>query len=74
MAKAMNITDDADAPATVGMAYALLGDRDQAFQYLNKSYSNRDSQLLFAVRLPALDSLRADPRYAELLRNMGLPQ
>jgi TolB-like protein/predicted Ser/Thr protein kinase len=72
MAKAMNLTDNADASATVAIAYALLGDRDQAFQYLDKSYSNRDSQLLFAIRLPALDSIRSDPRYAALLGKMGL--
>jgi serine/threonine protein kinase/Tfp pilus assembly protein PilF len=74
MAKAMNERDSADTFATVAMAYALLGDRDQAFQYLDKAYANGDSQLLFAVRLPALDSLRSDPRYPELLRKMGLPQ
>jgi eukaryotic-like serine/threonine-protein kinase len=74
MAKAMNGPDRPDAPATVAVAYALMGDRDQAFQYLEKSYSDQDSQLLFAIRLPGLDSLRADPRFAELLRKMGLPQ
>jgi hypothetical protein len=74
MAKAMNERDSADTFATVGMAYAFLGDRDQAFRYLEQAYANGDSQLLFAVRLPALDALHSDPRYAELLRKMGLPE
>ena len=70
-AMAMN---DADRSGSIALAAALAGDRDLAFQNLNKAYSDGDSELLFAVRLPLLDSLHSDPRFAELLRKMGLPQ
>jgi hypothetical protein len=56
------------------MAAALAGDRDEAFQYLEKSYADEDNELLIEVRYPALDSLRSDPRFADLLHRLGLPQ
>jgi tetratricopeptide (TPR) repeat protein len=71
MAMAM---EDADRTASIAIASALAGDKEQAFQYLEKSYSDGDSELLFAVRLPALDSLHFDPRFAEFLHKMGLSQ
>jgi serine/threonine protein kinase/tetratricopeptide (TPR) repeat protein len=71
MAMAM---DDADRTASIAIASALAGNKEQAFQYLEKAYADGDSELLFAVRLPALDSLHSDPRFAEFVRKMGLQQ
>ena len=54
--------------------YAGLGDKDQAFAWLEKDFQAR-SGLLPRVRwYVPYESLRSDPRYADLLRRMGLPQ
>jgi tetratricopeptide (TPR) repeat protein len=63
-----------DHSGAVAVAAALAGDKDQAFQYLEKAYNDADSELLISIRYPALDSLRADPRYADLMTRFGLPQ
>jgi len=63
-----------DRSAAVAVAAALAGDRNQAFEYLEKAYVDGDDELLVAVRSPALDPLRSDPRYADLMRRLGLPQ
>jgi len=63
-----------DRSAAIAVAAAFNGDRDQAFQYLEKAYTDGDDELLFAVRYPALDPLRSDPRYAGLMRRLGLPE
>ena len=66
--------DDSDRSAAVALASALAGDRDQAFEYLEKAYSDGDSELLFMIRYPALDPLRSDPRFKDLMRRLGLPE
>src|SRR5712692_3357627 len=54
--------------------YAGLGDKDQAFAWLEKDFQAR-SGLLPRVRwYVPYESLRSDPRYTDLLRRMGLPQ
>jgi len=63
-----------DRSGAVAMASALAGKRDQAFEYLEKAYADGDDELLIMIRHPALDPLRSDPRYAELMRRLGLPQ
>ena len=60
-------------PANAALAYALAGDREKAFEYLEKAYSQEDSELMAIFRLPGFDSLHSDPRWAELLRKIGLP-
>ena len=53
--------------------YALLGAKDAAFVALERAAA--EGQALDNFKLdPALDSLRSDPRYADLLRRVGLPQ
>ena len=66
--------DTANHFAAVAVAAALAGDRDTAFQNLERAYADGDTELLFVIRYPALDPLRSDPRYADLMRRMGLPQ
>jgi eukaryotic-like serine/threonine-protein kinase len=63
-----------DKSTAVAIAAALLGDRDQAFQYLEKAYADQDNELLVGVRYPALDPLRSDPRYKDLMRRLDLPE
>jgi eukaryotic-like serine/threonine-protein kinase len=56
------------------VAFAVSGDHDRAFEYLEKAYSDGDSELLLVIRCPALDPIRSDPRFADLMRRLGLPQ
>jgi eukaryotic-like serine/threonine-protein kinase len=54
--------------------YSDLGNKDQAFQWLNTAYQERDTYLLGLKTDFLLDPLRSDPRFAELVRKVGLPQ
>jgi hypothetical protein len=56
------------------MIYAALGERDAAFAELEKAYQQRDWFLPHLKNDPAMDSLRDDPRYKDLLKRMGLPE
>ncbi len=51
---------------------AGLDEKDQAFRWLEKAYAERASFLIFLKVDPRLDSLRPDPRFADLLRRMAL--
>jgi TolB-like protein/DNA-binding winged helix-turn-helix (wHTH) protein/Tfp pilus assembly protein PilF len=57
----------------LAVVYADLGEKDQAFQWLEKAYQERDRGLIWLKTDPALDSLRSDPRYRDLLRRVGPP-
>ncbi len=54
--------------------YALLGDKAQAFRYLEKAYAGHEDFLTWVKTERDFDILHSDPRYADLLRRMGLPQ
>jgi hypothetical protein len=54
--------------------YASLGDKDHAFEWLEKAYAENAGTLSFVKIWKAMDPLRIDPRYADLLKRMGLPQ
>jgi eukaryotic-like serine/threonine-protein kinase len=61
-------------PYWIAMIYMALGEKNQAFQWLNRCYEERSQWLPWLKADPALDPLRSDPRYADLLRRMGLPR
>jgi eukaryotic-like serine/threonine-protein kinase len=58
----------------IATVYAGLGDRDETFKWLEKAYQERSPGLTWLKVEPMLDNIRSDPRYADLLRRMGLPQ
>ncbi len=59
--------------ADLAWVYAGLGDKDQAFAWLEKDFQDRSGLLAPAIKLfPILDTLRSDARYADLLDRMGL--
>lgn len=67
---------DQISPALVQAAaiYAGLGDRDRAFELIERALATRDDRLLWIKVDPRFDNLRADARYNALLRRMSLPQ
>ena len=58
----------------IALLYGDLGDTNQAFQWLNTAYQERDLNLLGLKTNFLMDSLRSDPRFAELVSKVGLPQ
>jgi TolB-like protein/Tfp pilus assembly protein PilF len=60
-------------PYSVALVHAGLGDRDQALAWLEKAYGERSDYMLYLNREPMLDDLRSDPRFAALVRRVGLP-
>ncbi len=57
----------------VAESYAGLGEKDQAFEWLEKAYEERSGYLVWLRSEPRLDSLRADPRFQDLVRRMNFP-
>lgn len=53
--------------------HAALGNRDEAFEWLEKSYDAREEALVWLKVDPRLDALRTDPRFIDLQRRVGLP-
>jgi len=60
-------------PFYIAGIYAALGERDQAFAWLEKAYQDRHPQMTLIGVDPAFDPLRSDPRFAALLRRVGIP-
>jgi len=62
------------SPLSIARFYADLGDKDQAFQWLDTAYQEHDWLLMGLNTYFQLDPLRSDPRFTELVRKVGLPQ
>ncbi len=56
----------------IGSIYADLGDKDHAFEWLNKAYENKDWMLNKVGVEPWFDNIGSDPRMADLLKRMNL--
>ncbi|MBC7790310.1 MAG: protein kinase [Anaerolineae bacterium] len=61
------------SPIYVAYVYAALGDRDQAFSWLERAFKQRSNGLLHIKVDPLLDPLRDDLRFAKLVERMRLP-
>ena len=60
-------------PLEAAVICAALGNRDEAFKWLEKSYEDRVQGLIYLKSNPEFDNLRSDPRFADLTRRIGLP-
>ncbi|HET9531419.1 MAG TPA: winged helix-turn-helix domain-containing protein [Blastocatellia bacterium] len=60
------------SPFNFAIIYTGLGDKDRAFEFLNKAIEERAPMLHHFPSRPIFDSLRSDPRFTELLRKMNL--
>jgi TolB-like protein/DNA-binding winged helix-turn-helix (wHTH) protein/Tfp pilus assembly protein PilF len=61
-------------PAALVNVYIGLGDKDQAFAWLEKAYQEKSNYVAFLKVFPILDSIRSDPRFPDLVRRIGLPE
>jgi len=57
----------------IAEVYALRGEKDKAFEWLQTAFDDRDAGMLGLLVDPLLRSLRDDPRYKNLLTKVGLP-
>jgi TolB-like protein/Tfp pilus assembly protein PilF len=58
----------------IAAIYSGLGEKDTAFEWLEKAYEDRNSELARLKWWPQTEPLRSDPRYRDLLKRMGLPE
>jgi TolB-like protein/Flp pilus assembly protein TadD/predicted Ser/Thr protein kinase len=61
------------SPAALAIVSGALGEKDEAFAWLEKAYEVRDPTLTYLKVGPKFTPLRSDPRFQDLLRRMGLP-
>ncbi len=56
----------------IAIVYGELGDLDRAFEYLDQAFAEDPGNLVYLRADPTADSLKNDPRFAELMRKLGL--
>jgi len=62
------------SPYMIATVYASSGDKDKAFEFLEKAYQERSSDLPYFLKADLrIDNLRSDPRFQDLLRRMNFP-
>ena len=63
------------SPYMIAAVYAGLGKKDKAFEYLEKAYQERSSDLSYFLRADLrMDSLRSDPRFQDLVSRINFPK
>jgi TolB-like protein/Flp pilus assembly protein TadD len=56
----------------IAAVYTGLADKDQAFHWLDEAYKEHSEYLVYIQSDPMADTIRDDPRYAALLRKVGI--
>ena len=60
-------------PVLTAMACVRIGDKQCAFEWLEKGFQERDDLMIYLKVEPVFDGLRADPRFQDLVRRVGIP-
>ncbi len=61
------------SPFFIAAIHIALGEKDAAFEWLEKAFQERSDLMVYLKVEPRLDPLRSDPRFADLVRRVGLP-
>jgi eukaryotic-like serine/threonine-protein kinase len=70
----LKTTKEYVSPAELAVLYVGLGDKEAALDSLERSYRAHDLQMQYLKVDPHYDALRAEARFQDLLRKVGLPQ
>jgi TolB-like protein/DNA-binding winged helix-turn-helix (wHTH) protein/tetratricopeptide (TPR) repeat protein len=74
LAELQKLSEHGYVPATdAALIYAALGDKDKSFAWLDRAHEEHSFTLSNLKVEPRFDSLHSDPRFADLLRRIGLP-
>jgi serine/threonine protein kinase/Flp pilus assembly protein TadD len=57
----------------IAIIYLGLGEKDRTFEWLENAYRERSDVLVYLKVDPRLDAIRSDPRFADLVRRIGIP-
>ncbi len=58
---------------SIAEGYMRMGEKDKAFDWLERAYEEHDSGLVSIGVEPMFDPVRRDPRFRDILRRMKLP-
>ena len=80
-AEALELVHKCEKPGTgafvqstyIANVYAVLGDKEQMYAWLEKAYADRDGMLVYANKQGCYRPYRSEPRFVALLRKLGLP-
>ena len=61
------------SPSLIGVVYIAVGDKEQALLWLNRAIDSYDPAMEYINEDPMFDPLRGDPRFAALVKKVGLP-
>ncbi len=59
---------------TLALYKTMLGQKDEAFKYLEKAYAERNGEIVLLKPEMRFAPLRSDPRFADLIKRLGLPE
>ena len=59
---------------SVAGSYARLGEKERVFEWLEKAFTIREPNLTYVKNDSSFDNVKADPRFQDLLKRVGLPQ
>jgi len=63
------------SPYTIATVYASLGDKDKAFDLLERAYRQKSLEMAWHLKADfRIDNLRSDPRFHDLMRRVGLKE
>lgn len=60
------------AADVIAGVYAALGEKDEAFRWLDRAFDEHSASMVSFTSYPEFRSLRSDPRFADLLRRIGI--
>lgn len=62
------------SPYFIAIIYSGLGDKDQAFTWLEQAFEERHPYLILLRAEPVFNNIRSDPRFQDLVNRVGIPQ